>query len=437
MEDWRCLLPLGDKDFARVGRPISSVEDVIYTIAECYSACRGVDEEPLSSHVQLPALTTALDEWQAMHGDEVPVILLLQDVVAAAQNIGDYFDCDDPLPTLRQGRSGSVTLSSSAVHSLLCNMFLCNLRRFPLPLLPEEAPRPRRTLPHFGSVSMMLVYKSSGRVAVQRLLCLLAYFHQFRLQDDRDKLRSVSFERVFRGTPLDWARSTDSLCQVEFRSEGIETCYDCASHVDFANEDLHVGAIWPSATQEEIIFSVRPELFVGILFCETMLDNEAILIHNSLQYSTCKGFTTSFKFTGLFEEEQKGVTVIAMDAAMVESLSDSAEQLALNSISRELHKSWTGFSAAPRGKISTGNWGCGSFGGDPVLKFLIQWMSASAAGRQLVYCCPGTGFEQQHRAWTRVLFKHNSVAELYQVVSVSQDFRSFLEQLMLAADSGE
>jgi poly(ADP-ribose) glycohydrolase len=27
--------------------------------------------------------------------------------------------------------------------------------------------------------------------------------------------------------------------------------------------------------------------------------------------------------------------------------------------------------------ISTGNWGCGAFGGDPEIKSMIQWLAAS------------------------------------------------------------
>lgn len=36
--------------------------------------------------------------------------------------------------------------------------------------------------------------------------------------------------------------------------------------------------------------------------------------------------------------------------------------------------------------FSTGNWGCGSFGGDLQLKFLQQLLSASLAQVDLVYC---------------------------------------------------
>ena len=35
--------------------------------------------------------------------------------------------------------------------------------------------------------------------------------------------------------------------------------------------------------------------------------------------------------------------------------------------------------------ICTGNWGCGVFGGDPQLKFIIQWISATLANKSMVY----------------------------------------------------
>jgi poly(ADP-ribose) glycohydrolase len=35
--------------------------------------------------------------------------------------------------------------------------------------------------------------------------------------------------------------------------------------------------------------------------------------------------------------------------------------------------------------ICTGRWGCGAFAGDGYLKFLIQWIAASLANRNMVY----------------------------------------------------
>ena len=35
--------------------------------------------------------------------------------------------------------------------------------------------------------------------------------------------------------------------------------------------------------------------------------------------------------------------------------------------------------------MASGNWGCGVFGGDLRLKFLIQWLGASMAGKKMIY----------------------------------------------------
>lgn len=36
--------------------------------------------------------------------------------------------------------------------------------------------------------------------------------------------------------------------------------------------------------------------------------------------------------------------------------------------------------------ICSGNWGCGAFGGDAQLKFLLQWISSSMLNKKLIYC---------------------------------------------------
>jgi poly(ADP-ribose) glycohydrolase len=58
-------------------------------------------------------------------------------------------------------------------------------------------------------------------------------------------------------------------------------------------------------------------------------------------------------------------------------------------VHREIHKACVGYCASVSitGKIdvATGNWGCGVFGGNVRLKFLVQWLAASLAGRNLRY----------------------------------------------------
>lgn len=45
--------------------------------------------------------------------------------------------------------------------------------------------------------------------------------------------------------------------------------------------------------------------------------------------------------------------------------------------------------------IITGNWGCGAFKGNLTVKFMIQWIAASLAGKRLMYCPFGKGQEIQ------------------------------------------
>ena len=56
-------------------------------------------------------------------------------------------------------------------------------------------------------------------------------------------------------------------------------------------------------------------------------------------------------------------------------------------IEREILKATVGFdSVEERSEIVTGNWGCGIFNGDHQLKFMIQWIASSLAGRKIVHC---------------------------------------------------
>ena len=62
---------------------------------------------------------------------------------------------------------------------------------------------------------------------------------------------------------------------------------------------------------------------------------------------------------------------------------------------REIRKAYAGFSNTnmyptnrPRkSTVSTGNWGCGDFGGDKEIKFLIQWIAASLAKVKVLNFC--------------------------------------------------
>lgn len=41
-------------------------------------------------------------------------------------------------------------------------------------------------------------------------------------------------------------------------------------------------------------------------------------------------------------------------------------------------------------RVATGNWGCGAFGGNVKIKFLIQWIACSLAKKEMIYCPYGS-----------------------------------------------
>jgi hypothetical protein len=173
---------------------------------------------------------------------------------------------------------------------------------------------------------------------------------------------------------------------------------------DFANKVLGGGVLGRGCVQEEIRFAVCPELMLSRLLAEALQPHEALIMNGSCQYSSYSGYGTTFAFAGPasipnlspaeVSKQMRHVCVVAMDAV------DFARNPSLRLeyqflpfwISREVIKAYAAFvgaesqlEASKSGPIATGNWGCGAFGGDLYLKFLIQWCAASAAGRPLVY----------------------------------------------------
>lgn len=60
--------------------------------------------------------------------------------------------------------------------------------------------------------------------------------------------------------------------------------------------------------QEEIRFALCPEMLISLLICEMMTDNECIFLIGCEQYSTYKGYSSTFQFAGDFiDDKQKSI----------------------------------------------------------------------------------------------------------------------------------
>lgn len=251
----------------------------------------------------------------------------------------------------------------------------------------------------FGHLDWSEVYRRGGSVAVARIKCQLTYLHTVASRKTPENETYVTFYRTVlapKATGLGWAEPSwatspipISSLQVTFSAQDKIEDVAADAHVDFANKFLHIGKIIPSATQEEVLFSIRPECFVGLLFSEMLQANEAIVITGARRFNNYSGYLRTFQYKGLHDEssEPNVPTIIAIDALV----NSGNKQFNDDRIARDTNKAYLGFAGVQApvpsttehltfSSISTGQWGCGAFMGDPTLKCIQQILAAAQAG---------------------------------------------------------
>lgn len=186
-----------------------------------------------------------------------------------------------------------------------------------------------------------------------------------------------------------------SRCVVHDLGESI----DDQSHmlrVDFANEMIGGASIAYGCVQEEITFSLCPELNTARLIHSPMRPNEAIVICGAEQFSLLRHGTYAFnmKHDGPVKAPcPRGGAVLAIDA-MDYRYGSPDLQYQWATMRREMEKCIAamliplcdyGVPVEEAARIATGNWGCGVFGGDLELKFLLQWVACSVADKEMHY----------------------------------------------------
>ena len=386
---------------------VASESDLCSLVLQNHARVKGADEMALPISHRLPGLRASLQSLRDEHG--IPIQDLIPRILQHAQKLHRVFP-DGRIATLPRGQAKSVSLTAAQISCLLANSALCNLGRIPLPKLTVEQKQAlRETIPQYGSLSPHLWYQSGSRVARERITALLLYLHAVTdpTQERYYATRIITFRRATKSHTLSWT-THDSVyghvakqISVEFiHKQGIEAVkiLPTTSHarMDFANATLHVGALWPTATQEEILFSAYPECLVGVLFCETMADTDAIIISNVNRFIESEGFAEMYRVKGLVSHaegtvcENETTCIVAVDAAIPETLREQLQQPLLN---RDVGKAATAWAASGKRVIVTGNWGSGAFGGNIYAKFLHQYLAAcrssiAQAGEtiQLKYC---------------------------------------------------
>ena len=286
----------------------------------------------------------------------------------------------DPVTLCDQRNRDAVVLSKRQCAALLAMSFFC--------ANPVScAPRPYDDFQSIVVFSTWLECPSFCNKA--KLFMLMNYFERTRLQ-----IKDENFEihRLQLSKPVSlasWMKREEVLSDFQVRDSGgiTETCGGDVLHVDFANKYIGGGVLGMGAVQEEIMFSVAPELLTSLMFCSVMRDNEALLLINADKYAQHTGYNTGLNFAGDFVDDSHTCRV-AIDATCFGWGTGTDTQWTQQNVLRELNKAFVGFDnefPTKGSSIATGNWGCGAFGGNIQLKSLLQWCAASACGRPVQY----------------------------------------------------
>ena len=224
-----------------------------------------------------------------------------------------------------------------------------------------------------------------------KIACAVNYF---RRQENFEQL-VVSFIRKSVQEFPDWETLPSALGRVEFieQEKGTEDFRDKLM-IDFANKYIGGGSLFTGTAQEEIMFHKHVEPIVGMLFTEQLENEEALIIKGLQRFNETTGFRRTFRLVGdyfenivLDEYKRNDCYIVALDA--VKYLGQEHLQYERAQILREVNKAYVGFMGDSEDRanrdIITGRWGCGAFGGDDRLKFVIQWLAASALGKTLCF----------------------------------------------------
>jgi poly(ADP-ribose) glycohydrolase len=263
-------------------------------------------------------------------------------------------------------------------------------------------------LPNIGGFpcrSMARLQNSRSASTVAKLLCVHAYFdtllkNPFLLEGghiiiERNQLTGMS--KTFPDIPLCPFVWSDGL--IEAADEGVSV------HVDFANKFLGGGVLRDGSVQEEILCSVRPEMLAALAVNCVMDDNEAVVVVGTRLFAEHEGYGRSFTFTSPVVPPCGGdsthVThhstdytcapnvIVAIDAVNVNKIRKTATKHRrappTHDLRRDVAKALAGFSSPVIGElgktvVSTGNWGCGAYGGHPFNACVSQWIAATVAG---------------------------------------------------------
>ena len=347
---------------------------------------------------------------------------------------------EQTIPLMISGNNMKEEIPKKLILSILSNDFFCNHKDFVCQLNLEQ--KKLTHLEEWCNADWYWLYSFDNSVSVQRIICLLAYFvfaqKVFELKINYFE-SNVTIERII--------FNREKIINHISKCENIFNEYDINIHnksmenpeiitqsiVDFANMDFQTGQIIPSATQEEILFSIRPEMFIAMFICQRINENEIIIISGANRLFEYEGYSNSFKFKKILENfDNLNENVLALDATMF-------DHYLFNNLIQDISKFYTACNYCNKKYsnpgISTGSWGCGAFGCDKAHKFLQQLICAKVNNVKLSFSTFGNEnyYYSLKKLFNSVIEYTPKVSDLWELIinfkgNSDEEFHKYLKQ---------
>jgi poly(ADP-ribose) glycohydrolase len=202
--------------------------------------------------------------------------------------------CGQPPTLLRIGSNRSLTMSQLQAASLLACAFFC--------LFPHRSEKAQsKEYENFPNPNFNRLYQSGPSEKIEKLKCIL---HYFRIITEKMPNGVISFRRyeLSDNSCPKWSSSRQDLCNIHLTTGKRIEDVNCVLQVDFANQYIGGGVLGSSCVQEEIRFSICPEMIVSLLVCEMMEKNECVFLIGCERYSLYKGYDNTFEFDGDYRD---------------------------------------------------------------------------------------------------------------------------------------
>jgi len=330
----------------------------------------------------------------------------------------ELFPKEKPVRQLVQGQHYQEALSISQCLCIISHMFMC-----------IAIPNDRRFVANFGRVfsksSTVITDKKeiekeerSIKVKLEKIKCMFKYFSKAfeeisPLPQQQQQERQVIFERIAAEKIQENSIQEYTIKNKECSLQAWQTCEQKLQkftylpkgemedgfnrmEVAFSGKSFGGQTLRSKPTQKEKIIFRSPECLPGILLFESITNGEALSVRGARAFNKCSGYENSFKWESYCDDKNcksPNTEVIFIDAYNFSQ--DDSYQFQPLGIVRELNKAFIGFDGGNifdanhndeiKKAVCTGKWGCGIYNGNIQLKFLIQWIAASRAGREMIF----------------------------------------------------